>query len=503
MHVKSPYYPLIMGLLFLPLISACTSLNRDNNGSSAGSPGARGDMLQYAAPTDAAILTLAEQVAIAENDPTSDDDVGDELGETIDETSPEFPDEYVGGEFCRDDIYSSYLMQQYLQSKPKVKSGGKSRKGRKGSSKNTQEVEALHYASQRLNGPTPPYFGGLPVVTNPTVEQWISYFKTKGRKHFIKWLVRSQSIQNLVLPILQREGMPQELFFLAMIESGFSNNAYSSAKATGTWQFMSGTAKLYGLKINHWVDERKDPVKSTEAAARYLRDLYEIFGDWYLAIASYNAGPGKIKKAIRKSGSNDFWKLAQTPYIRPETKHYVPKLLAAMIIATNPAEHGFNVVPNPDDVTPTTTVAVDRPVELGEVARHLGLSFEEVQRWNPELLKGVTPPPSALGRGQQTYSLRLPESYLNKFADIAEDLPMMEIQDVMLHRVRRGDTLGGIARRYSVNVKQILSMNPELTAKRLKIGREIAIPIPAIVRKAASKSGGQPSVASSGEKTGH
>lgn len=470
-------------LALLALQPSCTSFNRGTP-TAATDKNSKGASASLQDTNDPMIAELANKEAVEEED-DEEETIPDEL--PLDpEAGVDNGEEYVGEGFCRDDIYSSYLIDQYMKTAPVKKAPTakvKGKKRRRGESVSSRETEALHFANMRINGPTPPYFGGLPVVTNPVVEQWIHYFKTRGRKHFIKWLVRSQSTQNLVLPILQKEGMPQELYFLAMIESGFSNSAYSSAKATGTWQFMSGTAKLYGLKINHWVDERRDPVKSTVAAGRYLRDLYGLFGDWYLAIASYNAGPGKIKSAIRKSGSNDFWKIAQTSYIRSETKHYVPKMLAAMIIATNPSGHGFNVIANPQDITPTTTVAVKRPLELDDIAHNLGLNGEDLRRWNPELIKNVTPPPTSLKNVKDGYQLRLPETYAEKFASVEAALPDLEIQDVMIHKVKRGETLQVIARRYKVAVKQIISLNPELAAKRLKIGREIAIPVPAVVKR--------------------
>lgn len=392
----------------------------------------------------------------------------------------EEPDAFVYEEknvkFCKDDIYASYLKNAYLERMRETSKG--SGKARKAAALKKEQESAQFYASRMMAGESVQYFGGIPVSITPRVEGWIRYYKTDGREQFMKWLVRSRPYRTTVMPLIQKEGLPQELFFLAMIESGFNNSAYSRARATGTWQFMKKTAQSYGLTINHWVDERRDPVKSTIAAARYLKDLYSQFQNWHLAIAAYNAGPGKIRGAIRRMKTNDYWAIAQSPYITRETKEYVPKMLAALIISSNPGEHGFDVVKDMQ-VDAMTTVSVGKAARLEEIAQKLDVSVANLKRWNPELIRGIIPPPSRV-RANKPYALNVPEGLADKFKEIEPTLAALEIKDVLMHTVRDGDTLSRLSKMYQVEIRQILSVNPTLNPARLKVGREIAIPVPAV-----------------------
>lgn len=181
----------------------------------------------------------------------------------------------------------------------------------------------------------------LPVEMNPAVEKWISYFTGRGRKHFEQYLKRSEYFIPFLRPILRNAKAPEDLVYLAMIESGFNNNARSHARAVGAWQFISATGRRYGLQVNWWVDERRDVEKSTIAAVQYLKDLNAMFGSWHLAASGYNAGEAKIQRAIKRYKSNDFWELCKHRYLKPETKNYVPKLFAAAIISKNRTQFGF------------------------------------------------------------------------------------------------------------------------------------------------------------------
>lgn len=181
----------------------------------------------------------------------------------------------------------------------------------------------------------------IPITINSRVEQWIDYFCGKGRPHFTRYLERSELFIPYITPILKQNGMPEDLVYLAMIESGFNNHARSHAKAVGPWQFISATGKRYGLMVNWWVDERRDTRKSTLSAVEYLKDLYSIFKSWELAAASYNAGEAKIARAIRRFGTKDFWVISRHRFLRPETRDYVPKIIAAAIIAKNRTQFGF------------------------------------------------------------------------------------------------------------------------------------------------------------------
>lgn len=395
-----------------------------------------------------------------------------------DEAVAEYHPEDLEEGFCRDDVNSTYLRSQYAaemrKNRPKFHSARSASLWEQ-----NLEFESIFHARRHLEGEMRPYFGALPVVSNPRVEFWMRHFEKSARSTFLKWLVRAESMRGAVQTLIKQEGIPPELFFLGLVESGFSTTAYSRARATGAWQFMKGTAHLYGLKINHWVDERRDLTKSTLAAARYLKDLYVQFGDWYLAMAAYNAGPGKIQRAIRKTGSRDFWKIARTTNIKAETKDYVPKVLAALIIASDPTRHGFEVSPEPSEIPPSEFVRISDPVSINEVAKELDINPYVLRSWNPELINDVTPP--ARFCPKEGYALKLGPGYSERFESIRERLSFIEIKDVLMHKVRPGDSLYGIARRYKVTLQQIQSLNPRLSPRALRVGSELAIPVPGIV----------------------
>jgi len=425
---------------------------------------------------------------LADADPSSDSD-GSPEDDTVQEDLISNMDD---AEFCKDNIYAQHLKNTYLKQNPKAQRPEKAFKFAKKNRRrryptrspyDQRDVEALYFARTRMVGETVPYFGAIPVVTNPRVEHWIRYFKNNGRNSFLKWLVRGESVRDVVVPILKAEGLPPEFIFLSMVESGFSNQAYSHAKATGPWQFMPGTARLYGLQMNMFIDERRDPAKSTLAAARHLRDLYEEFGDWYLAMAAYNAGPGRVRKAIRMTQSNDFWKLADSAYLPVETKNYVPKVLAALQLASNPSGHGFAVTADPLDSLPASTVFVKAPSQLAEIASKLNIPEKLLRHWNPELVNAITPP---IKSGSNGYRLRLSANLVDKWSEIEPSLEILEVKDVLVHKIRRGETIAAIAARYRVDSKRILALNPGLRASRLKIGAELAVPTTAIVPKADS-----------------
>ncbi|MBP9707645.1 MAG: transglycosylase SLT domain-containing protein [Oligoflexales bacterium] len=321
----------------------------------------------------------------------------------------------------------------------------------------------------------------FPLTHNESVEKWIRFFTTRGRSHFQKWIERGQQYRTITEQILSAEGLPKELFYLAMIESGFSNHAYSRARATGMWQFMKGTAQLYGLNINHWVDERRDPYKATLAASRFLKDLYNLFGDWHLAMAAYNAGPGKIQKAIRGVRAADFWRIAASKYIRRETKDYVPKIMAAIHIHQNLDSYGFTLAENVA-VFPHKSVKVERPIKLAELAVKLNVSDADLTSWNPSLRQAYTPPERKGG-----FFLRLPEELVSVFNEIKDSLGQITVVDMSEHIIRKGETLSSIAVKYKLTVKKILAFNPDLDSRRLRIGKRIAIPLPDVRVSAGSQ----------------
>ena len=311
----------------------------------------------------------------------------------------------------------------------------------------------------------------LQVVINPQVERFIDYFQNKQRKHFSVWLERSCRYMPIMEEIFKEQGLPQELVHMALIESGFNPRARSRARAVGPWQFMRYTGSKYGLRIDTWVDERRDPVKSTYAATRYLKDLYNIFGCWHLAAAGYNAGEGKIMRAMRKSGAESFWELTHSPYIRRETKNYVPKLLAALLISEEPEGYGFREI---ECLGPLEydEIVVSFPVDLKKIARFLKVRLNEVWSLNPELRYPFTPP------NNSEYRLRVPPGTGTKVEEFIESIPPSERLTLIRHRIRRGETLSTIARRYHTRVSAIMALNGIRNRHRIRAGKTILIPIP-------------------------
>ncbi|MGZ6144190.1 MAG: lytic transglycosylase domain-containing protein, partial [Myxococcales bacterium] len=232
----------------------------------------------------------------------------------------------------------------------------------------------------------------IPVELNDAVIAYIRFFQTDTREHFGRWLSRSTRYLPMMRKVLETQGLPLDLVYLSMIESGFSSYATSFAKAAGLWQFVVGTSRRYGLKTDFWVDERRDPQKATVAAAKYLRDLRERFhGDWYLAWAGYNAGEGKVDRAIRKEKTTDFWRMmGKGRTLRAETKHYVPKLIAAALIAKHPERFGFHV--DYEQAPEIEEVQVPDATDLHVIAKAAGITIEQVRDLNPELRRFCTPP---------------------------------------------------------------------------------------------------------------
>lgn len=310
----------------------------------------------------------------------------------------------------------------------------------------------------------------IPVVVNDRVVAWIDYFQGPGRRHFERYLARSGRYIPQMQDILKKYGLPQDLVYLAMIESGFSAKAYSRAHASGHWQFIRATGKRYGLDQNNWIDKRRDWEASTDAAARYLKDLYAMFGDWHLAMAAYNAGEGKISKAIAKNNTRDFWVMIERDkrYLKAETKDYVPKFLAAAIISKSPERFGFDNIVY-DKEFEYEHAKIDTQTDLQVVAKCAGVDPQAVEELNPELLKGVTPPSS-------DYHIRLPRGTAEKFKDTYAKLPDSEKIMLVRHTVRKGESIGRIAKRYGVSVREIVAANDLGNVKNVKRGMTLIIP---------------------------
>lgn len=308
----------------------------------------------------------------------------------------------------------------------------------------------------------------IPMILNDSVENHLEYFKTRGRDVFQLWIDRSARYIPVMKNIFKEKNLPEDLVYVAMIESGFNPYAVSWARAVGPWQFMPATGKLYGLKITWWVDERKDPVKSTYAAAEHFKDLRNLFGSWPLALASYNAGAGKVQRAVLRTRSEDFWDLKASRYIRKETKNYVPKFMAATIIAKNPEAYGFTV----SKYEPFTydEVVIDESTDLRLVARCAGCTYQEIKELNPELRRWVTPPHAG------SYTLRIPAGTKEAFrANFAAVPPEQKIKWDR-YEVKKGETLAGIAQRYNASPETIRDING-ITKNSIRPGRYLLIPI--------------------------
>ncbi|WP_426736413.1 LysM peptidoglycan-binding domain-containing protein [Myxococcus faecalis] len=325
----------------------------------------------------------------------------------------------------------------------------------------------------------------IPVEMQPLVAQYIQFFQGPGRRWFRKWMSRSARYLPVMQPILEKHGMPLDTVYLAMIESGFSAHAYSWAHASGPWQFISSTGKQYGLKQDFWVDERRDPLKATHAAATYLKDLYRELGHWYLAWAGYNTGSGRVRRMIERHGTRDFWALAEEKGLAKETKHYVPKLIAAALVAKNPSAFGFSDEEfDYEQPLEFDEVELTDATDLDVVARAAGVNIQDVQDLNPELKRWCTPPAST----KHPYKLRLPKGTGPQFVEGFKRISPAERLTFRVHKVKRGDTLSQIAERYGTASEAILQMNRLKSARTLKLGADLVIPIPA--SKAAGGSGG-------------
>jgi len=289
------------------------------------------------------------------------------------------------------------------------------------------------------------------------------------KKRFSVWLERSARYLEIMKEILKEKNMPEDLVFLPIIESGFDPKAYSSARAAGPWQFIAGTAKRYGLVIDWWRDERKDPVKSTVAAADYLKDLYSMFGSWSLALAAYNAGEGKIAKALRRTDSDNLWSLLDTKQIRKETKDYVPRYIAATIIANTPENYGFRDLSYHEPFE-YDEVILYTPVDLEVIAKCAGTGVDEIRELNPELRRWSTPP------NISEYTLRLPVGTADAFIENLSNMPDDTLFSYDLHMVKKNETLKTIAARTGVPVSTILAMNALAGIERLHAGEKIKLP---------------------------
>ena len=314
----------------------------------------------------------------------------------------------------------------------------------------SQTLEDLEYVDESIEVIP----GHIPITYNRKVASIIKFFQKDGRKSMTKWLNRMDKYKKLILPILEEQDIPPEIFYVSVIESGLNPNAYSYAYASGLWQFIKSTGKAYGLNKTYWLDERRDYIKSTYAATKYFKDLYLEFDDWYLALAAYNCGSTRVHRAIKRNGSKNYWDLYSLP---SETKNYVPNVMATIIIATNPEKYGFTINSEPD--FEWIEKDIDKSVKLESIAKCANVSLKTLQQYNPELEKDVALIPP-LEKGE-TYTLRLPVNISPEFDSLLKLVEAPNLNEIIFveHKVRPGESVWLIARKYKVKKNHILAVN--------------------------------------------
>jgi membrane-bound lytic murein transglycosylase D len=308
----------------------------------------------------------------------------------------------------------------------------------------------------------------FPVLYNKKVGMYLSLFQNSQREQFSRWLARSAKYRPMIEKELAEAGLPKDLLYLAMIESGYNQLACSSAKAVGLWQFMQATGEQYDLQVDKYIDERRDPLKSTRAAVTYLSDLYNEFNDWHLAVAAYNGGPGTIRNGLKMYDVDNFWDLAGKDYLSLETKRYVPKLIAALLIAKNPEKYGFTDIAYAAPLQ-SDTITVGPGMSLEAIALISNSTTKEIQLLNQELRLGKTP----LNTAQ--YEVKIPKATASLATKNLSRLRSVVTVGYKTHRVARGDTLSKISSQYNVNKTTLLKVN-DLRSSKLAYGRNLRIP---------------------------
>ncbi len=310
----------------------------------------------------------------------------------------------------------------------------------------------------------------IPITVNDSVLAMIASFSSREtvRERFSEGLVRAGRYMPMIRETFRKAGLPTDLAYVAMIESSFKTGARSRARAQGVWQFIAPTGRRYGLRTTRLVDERSDPMKATEAAAGYFRDLYDLFGDWYLAMAAYDCGEGRVARAIARTGTDNYWELCRLGALPRETRLYVPSVIAAALIGKNQEHYGFEIDPEPP--IEFETARLEKPVDLRRVARACGVSYDDLAELNPELRTFVTP------RESSGYLLRVPAGLAEAVNETAEKLPAASVPALRRHRVRKGETLARVARRYGVSEASLAEANDLPRGARLVPRRMLVIP---------------------------
>jgi hypothetical protein len=316
------------------------------------------------------------------------------------------------------------------------------------------------------NGNSIQAFSAFPLIFNEKVGDFINFFQNKADAFFSRGLARSHAYADMMKRILREKNVPEELFYLALIESGYNPKALSKARASGIWQFMAQTARRFGLTVNTWVDERRDPEKSTYAAAEYLKNLYDLFNCWDLAAAGYNAGEAKVMRAMKKANSQDFWEISRHRYLKRETKRYVPMFHAAVMIAKDPQKYGFsNLAYYPPLLYDKVTVPPG--TSLAKIAKAAETDLPTIHELNPAITKGKTPP------NTPHFEVRIPKGKREGFEKIFYSAAL---SNGKFHKVKSGETLSLIAKKYKIDLEGLCQRNSLSPKSRIKPGMNLVLP---------------------------
>ncbi|NJL25556.1 MAG: transglycosylase SLT domain-containing protein [Calothrix sp. SM1_5_4] len=318
-------------------------------------------------------------------------------------------------------------------------------------------------------------YGEIAMDYNEHVEKWLRYFQGRGRGYMNTYLSRSGRYLPMMKNVLRENGLPEDLVYIALIESGFSPRAHSRANAVGYWQFIKSTGKRFGLQVDTFTDERRDPVLSTRAAVEYFKALYNLFGDWHLCMASYNVGESRVKRAVTKYYTKDFWQLiAKRRSFPAETKNYVPKFIAAAMIAKDPAKYGFTDVAYEDPLS-YDTVALKSPISISKLASNLNVDVEELKLLNPKFRTDFVP----ISRSGETV-VRIPvgraDDALAALSLSVTTQPKVLQAEYYFYRIRRGDTLSTVARKHRTTVSQLRRLNNLSNRSVLRVGKTLKVP---------------------------